>query len=109
MRRMSSTRTTTSMAARRESRRSATRTTPNLPHQSADLEVLFGIAPGVADAAFISTYIDPASTVPGVPSTTPALIAFMQQYDAGQGVDTGLAQDKQNAIAKVGTLTAAEA
>jgi filamentous hemagglutinin family protein len=64
---------------------------PNLPHESANVQVLFGVGPGIDDAAFISTYIDPASVATGVPSTTPALIAFMQQYDAGQVVDTGLA------------------
>ncbi|MBN3790718.1 filamentous haemagglutinin family protein [Burkholderia sp. Ac-20353] len=82
---------------------------PALPHESANINVLFGVGPGVDNAAFISAYIDPASTVPGVPSATPALIAFMEQYDAGKVVDTGLAKDKQAAQQNVGTLTAADA
>ncbi|WP_297352521.1 filamentous haemagglutinin family protein [Paraburkholderia sp.] len=67
---------------------------PFLPHQSANVQVLFGVGPGIDQQSFISTYIDPASVVPGVSSTTPALVAFMQQYDAGQVVDTGLAAGK---------------
>ncbi|WEY41295.1 filamentous haemagglutinin family protein [Paraburkholderia sp. SUR17] len=82
---------------------------PNLPHESANINVLFGVGPGVALANFVSTYIDPASSVAGVPSTTPALIAFMEQYDAGLGIDTGLQKDQQAAQARVGTLTADEA
>ncbi|RQS65156.1 filamentous hemagglutinin N-terminal domain-containing protein [Burkholderia sp. Bp8963] len=82
---------------------------PALPHESANINVLFGVGPGVDNAAFISAYIDPASAVPGVPSATSALIAFMEQYDAGQVVDTGLAKDKQAAQQSVGTLTAADA
>ncbi|MDQ7979712.1 filamentous hemagglutinin family protein [Paraburkholderia sp. SARCC-3016] len=82
---------------------------PNLPHESANVQVLFGISPGVDYSGFISAYIDPASSVPGVPSATPALITFMEQYDAGQGVDTGLAHDNAAAQNSVGTLTAAQA
>ncbi|MEJ0004662.1 MAG: filamentous hemagglutinin family protein [Pararobbsia sp.] len=64
---------------------------PNLPHKSANVQVLFGVAPGIDDADFIATYINPSNAVPGVPSSTPALVAFMEQYDAGLAVDTGLA------------------
>ncbi|MFM0290104.1 filamentous haemagglutinin family protein [Paraburkholderia megapolitana] len=78
---------------------------PNLPHESADINVLFGVGPGVDVAAFVSTYVDPASSVAGVPSTTSALITFMQQYEAGQTVDTGLT----NSQPAVQPLTAAEA
>jgi filamentous hemagglutinin family protein len=67
---------------------------PNLPHESADVQVLFGIGPGVDYSAFISAYVDPANSVPGVPSSASDLVAFMQQYDEGQGVDTGLQSDK---------------
>ena len=82
---------------------------PALPHESANINVLFGVGPGVDNAAFVTAYIDPASAVPGVPSATAALIAFMEQYDAGQVVDTGLAGDKQAAQNRVGQLTASEA
>jgi hypothetical protein len=71
--------------------------------------VLFGVAPGVDYGAFIASYVDPASSVAGVPSATPALITFMEQYDAGQEVDTGLAADKTAALNRVGTLSAGEA
>ncbi|MDS0862534.1 filamentous hemagglutinin family protein, partial [Burkholderia pseudomultivorans] len=82
---------------------------PNLPHESANVNVLFGVGPGVDLSGFISTYIAPGSAVAGVPSATPALIAFMQDYDAGQNVDTGLAKDRQDALAKVSQMTADEA
>ena len=78
---------------------------PNLPHESANINALFGVGPGVDVSAFVSTYIDPASSVTGVSSTTPALIAFMQQYEAGQTVDTGL----NNSQPTVQPLTAADA
>ncbi|WP_258002316.1 filamentous haemagglutinin family protein [Burkholderia sp. WAC0059] len=61
-----------------------------LPHESANVEVLFGVSPGIDDTAFISNYIDPSSIPAGISSVTPALVAFMQQYDAGQTYDTGL-------------------
>lgn len=82
---------------------------PNLPHESANVNVLFGVGPGVDLQGFVSTYIAPGSSVEGVPSATPALIAFMEQYDAGRGVDTGLQSDKDAALAKVGRLTADDA
>nr|WP_175223333.1 filamentous haemagglutinin family protein [Burkholderia aenigmatica] len=82
---------------------------PNLPHESANVNVLFGVGPGVDLPGFVSTYIAPGSSVAGVPSATPALIAFMEQYDAGLGVDTGLQVDKDAALAKVGRLTADDA
>jgi filamentous hemagglutinin family protein len=82
---------------------------PNLPHESANIQVLFGVGPGIDDANFISTYVNPASSVAGVPSATPALIAFMEQYEAGQGVDTGLMADKSAAQASAKSLNAQEA
>ncbi|WP_423395704.1 filamentous haemagglutinin family protein [Burkholderia sp. LMG 21824] len=82
---------------------------PNLPHESANVNVLFGVGPGVDLPGFVSTYIAPGSAVAGVPSATPALIAFMEQYDAGLGVDTGLQVDKDAAQLKVGQLTADDA
>ncbi|HIH2748737.1 TPA: filamentous hemagglutinin family protein, partial [Burkholderia lata] len=82
---------------------------PNLPHESANVNVLFGVGPGVDLPGFVSAYIAPGSSVAGVPSATPALIAFMEQYDAGLGVDTGLQADKDAALAKVGRLTADDA
>ncbi|WCM18167.1 filamentous hemagglutinin family protein [Paraburkholderia bryophila] len=79
---------------------------PNLPHESADINVLFGVGPGIDLPAFVSTYIAPGSSVAGVSGTTPALIAFMEQYDAGLGVDTGLKADQDAAQKSVGTLSA---
>ena len=87
---------------------------PNLPHDSANVQVLFGVGPGIDDSDFITTYINPANTVPGITGTTSALVSFMEQYDAGQieNVDTGLSTDSAAALNKVGNngvLTAAQA
>ncbi|MBN3789234.1 filamentous haemagglutinin family protein, partial [Burkholderia sp. Ac-20353] len=82
---------------------------PNLPHESANVNVLFGVGPGVDLSGFISTYIASGSAVAGVPSATPELVAFMKDYDAGQIVDTGLAKDKQDAQTKVDKMTADDA
>ncbi|WP_244136084.1 MULTISPECIES: filamentous haemagglutinin family protein [unclassified Burkholderia] len=78
---------------------------PNLPHESANINVLFGVGPGIDTSTFVSTYIDPASSVAGVSSTAPALIAFVQQYEAGQVVDTGLVKDQPT----IAPLSAAQA
>jgi hypothetical protein len=80
-----------------------------LPHESANVNVLFGVGPGVDVSTFVSTYIDPAASVAGISTVTPSLIAFMQQYDEGKYIDTGLQQDKDAAQKAVGKLTAAQA
>ncbi|MDR0240815.1 MAG: filamentous hemagglutinin family protein [Burkholderia sp.] len=67
---------------------------PYLPHESANINVLFGVGPGIDTASFVSTYVDPAMSVPGVSSATPALVTFMEQYEAGLSVDTGLVNDQ---------------
>lgn len=67
---------------------------PYLPHESASINVLFGVGPGIDTASFVSTYVDPAKSVPGVSSATPALVTFMEQYEAGLSVDTGLVNDQ---------------
>ncbi len=66
---------------------------PYLPHESANVNVLFGTGPGIDTPDFIANYIAPGASIPGI-DTTPALIAFMEQYDEGQGIDTGLVNDK---------------
>ncbi|MGG1948121.1 filamentous hemagglutinin family protein [Trinickia sp. NRRL B-1857] len=80
-----------------------------LPHESANINVLFGVGPGLDVSTFVSTYIDPAASVAGVSSATSALIAFMQQYDEGGFLDTGLQRDRDAAHKAVGTLTTAQA
>jgi filamentous hemagglutinin family protein len=77
---------------------------PYLPYQGSSINVTYGIAPGVDQSAFITRYVDPTASVAGVPSLTPDLVSFMQDYDAGQAVDTGYAIDKMTV-----TLTADQA
>ncbi|MEK7889081.1 filamentous hemagglutinin family protein [Burkholderia contaminans] len=68
---------------------------PNLPHDSANVNILFGVSPGVDTGTFISKYIDPAASIAGVPGAASDLIAFVQQYEAGSVVDTGLVKDQR--------------
>ncbi len=65
---------------------------PYLPHESANVQVLFGVGKGIDNAAFIADYVAPGASIPGIDTTTD-LIAFMEQYDAGHGIDTGLTKD----------------
>ncbi len=65
---------------------------PFLPHESANVQVLFGTGPGIDTSPFINAYIAPGASVPGI-DTTPELISFMEQFDEGAGVDTGLVAD----------------
>ncbi|GAB2781659.1 hypothetical protein GCM10027021_00110 [Dyella kyungheensis] len=64
---------------------------PYLPHASADIDVLFGVGPGVAVSDFVAHYVD-AST-DGM-NLMPELVDFMERRIAGQVIDTGFAQDK---------------
>jgi hypothetical protein len=68
---------------------------PSLPHESADVNVAFGVGPGVATKDFIARYIDNPDQADGFGDATADLIAFMEQRVAGQVVDTGLAVDKK--------------
>lgn len=68
---------------------------PYLPHESAQVQIGFGVGPGADYASFITRYVDPANARPaGVPDTTPALVTFMERYVAGQAFDTGLVADQ---------------
>lgn len=68
---------------------------PTLPGEGASIVVGYGVAPGVDDAAFIAHYIDPAAIkVPGLDDGSASLVAFVENYDAGLPVDTGLAADR---------------
>jgi len=71
---------------------------PNLPHQGASIQVLYGVGPtldvanAVLDAsAFISRYIDPAhaGSSAGVPSYASDLASFMARYPAQLAAASG--------------------
>ncbi|GAB7537876.1 hypothetical protein BGC_40970 [Burkholderia sp. 3C] len=78
---------------------------PYLPHDGASINVLFGVGPGVDLPTFSATYIDPASAAAQGAGTTPALIAFVEQYEAGKVIDTGLVKDQPVLV----PITAADA
>ncbi|HEX7814723.1 filamentous hemagglutinin family protein, partial [Dyella sp.] len=69
---------------------------PYLPNEGASVQVIYGVAPGIDQAAFIAKYVDPSAGVAGIPSLTPDLVSFMDEYVAGLAVDTGLVKDKAN-------------
>ncbi|HZV09988.1 MAG TPA: filamentous hemagglutinin family protein, partial [Novosphingobium sp.] len=64
---------------------------PYLPHESASIDVLFGVGKGVANVAFAAAYVDPAVATLDVQK---ALVAYMEAWDEGQVIDTGLVKDK---------------
>jgi len=67
-----------------------------LPDQGASIVVSYGVAPGVDRAAFIARYIDPSATKPpGLDDGSAALVAFVENYDAGLSVNTGLVKDRR--------------
>jgi filamentous hemagglutinin family protein len=66
---------------------------PYLPHAGSDINVLFGVGPGMDTQAFLAAYVDGAGADTGVDSLMPDLVAFMERRVAGQAVDTGYAQD----------------
>jgi filamentous hemagglutinin family protein len=67
----------------------------NLAGQGASIMASYGVAPGVDDAAFIARYIDPSAVKPpGLDDGSAGLVTFVENYDAGQAVDTGLLADR---------------
>ncbi|UPG87512.1 filamentous hemagglutinin family protein [Luteibacter aegosomatis] len=68
---------------------------PHLSGQGASIVASYGVAPGIDTAAFIARYIDPAAPKPaGLDDGSAALVTFVEGYDAGLGVDTGLLADR---------------
>ncbi|MFC5741285.1 filamentous haemagglutinin family protein [Dyella tabacisoli] len=84
---------------------------PYLPHKSANIDVLFGVKPGIATADFIARYVDSPNGVDGIGSLLPDLVDFMNQRVDGQVVDTGYAKDQphtQLSTAQARTMFAAQ-
>jgi hypothetical protein len=70
---------------------------PNLPHDGANVSVLFGVAPGINAGGFFAQYLlNHPDGMDGFASLVPDLVGFMQQWEAGKVVDTGFAQDQVN-------------
>lgn len=59
---------------------------PYLPHESANILVNFGVAPGIDVSGFLARYMDGGD---GLPSLVPDLVSFMQKRIAGQATATG--------------------
>lgn len=67
---------------------------PWLPAQGASVYASFGTAPGMDRATFIASYIDPVTVKPGgLDDGGASLVDFVEGYDAGLQVDTGLVKD----------------
>ncbi|MGC1549558.1 MAG: filamentous hemagglutinin family protein [Rhodanobacter sp.] len=68
---------------------------PYLPHDGANVSVLFGVGPGINTSNFVSQYVlSNPNGVDGFGSLVPDLVGFMQQWQEGEVVDTGFAQDQ---------------
>ena len=79
---------------------------PEIPRESANINIRFGVANGIATQAFIDQYINPESTaVAGLPKFNQELIEFVGNFDAGKAFNTGYVKDQK----KAAVLTVAEA
>lgn len=79
---------------------------PEVPRESANINIRFGVANGIATQAFIDQYISPESTaVEGLPKFNQELIEFVGDFNAGKAFNTGYVKDQQKAT----NLTVAEA
>ncbi|HKT29092.1 filamentous haemagglutinin family protein, partial [Dyella sp.] len=68
---------------------------PYLPHDGANVGVLFGVGPGITTSDFINKYVlDNPDGMDGFGSLVPDLVSFMQQWEAGKAIATGFAQDQ---------------
>lgn len=68
---------------------------PFLSPSGASILASFGVGPGLDEADFIKNYVDPSATKPpGLDDGSASLVTFVENYDAGLGVDTGLINDK---------------
>jgi filamentous hemagglutinin family protein len=72
---------------------------PYLPHDGANVSVLFGVSPGVDTSDFFAQYVlSHPNGIDGFPSLVPDLATFMQRWEEGKVVDTGFAQDQINVL-----------
>jgi hypothetical protein len=69
-----------------------------LPHDGANIDVSFGVAPGIDTSNFLTQYLSNPNSVNGFGSLLPDLVTFMEQQEDGQVVDTGFAQDQRNVV-----------
>lgn len=80
---------------------------PALPRESANINIHFGVANGIATQAFIDMYINPqAEAVSGLPKFNQELINFVSEFNAGQAFNTGYVKDQKQTGKQ---LTVAEA
>ncbi|HEY4078702.1 MAG TPA: filamentous hemagglutinin family protein [Rhizomicrobium sp.] len=66
----------------------------SLPSEGANIQVLYGVGPGIAADDFIAHYVDPVAGVTGVPSLSGDLVSFVENYETGLKLNTGTAIDK---------------
>nr|WP_174505903.1 filamentous haemagglutinin family protein [Acinetobacter sp. Marseille-Q1620] len=65
-----------------------------LPVDGANLNIKFGVAPGIQTQEFIQRYIAPTATNTGLPGFSDDLVKYMQDYKLGQKPNTGLVRDR---------------
>lgn len=68
---------------------------PYLPHDGANIDVLFGVGPGITTSNFLSHYVlGNPNGIDGFGSLMPDLVTFMEQWEEGKAINTGFAQDQ---------------
>lgn len=69
---------------------------PDIPRESADINIYFGVANGIATQAFIDQYINPQNpAASGLPKFDKELVDFMLGYNAGLAFNTGYVKDQK--------------
>jgi len=81
---------------------------PYLPAGGASTSVLFGVGPGIDQAAFINQYINPANAMLLAPASQTALVSFVDQYETAAGNGANAPQTADQAWAIFQTLPAAQ-
>jgi Filamentous haemagglutinin family outer membrane protein len=81
---------------------------PYLPAGGASVSILFGVGPGMNQAAFTNQYINPVNAAASMPSSQAALIAFVDQYEIASGNVANAPQTADQAWAIFQTLPAAQ-
>jgi filamentous hemagglutinin family protein len=81
---------------------------PYLPIGGASVSVLFGVAPGIDQAAFINQYVNPANAAMTAPASQAALIAFVSKYETQAGDAAAVPQTADQAWSIFQTLPDAQ-
>lgn len=67
---------------------------PFIPHNGANIDVLFGVGQGIDTGNFLARYLGNADGIDGFGSLMPDLVDFVERWEEGKVVNTGFVQDQ---------------